>query len=172
MSVFEREAGVQICHLLLWAGFENMPYDEVGLVLSQHPDLTSLWRAITYALINDEWINVTAKKDDPKEDGEHKMIGSLIKELERLAISDLNMKPMDFYALTPREFNLLLDNCGLRDNLRAGLICATMANIHARKENDRPYEPGDFIRCGSPASRKDGQTAQEQSAIVNTIFGG
>jgi hypothetical protein len=171
LSVFDREADLQTCHLLLWAGTQHdgTTYTAAGHMLIDEGAaydpivLIGFWKKITDALVNDGWVSV--ERSDGS--GPQKTIGEIISEMERIAIAEMDMNPVELYGLTPREFNLIRENHGLRANRRAGLICATMANIHARGKNDRAFAAGDFIRTGEVPKP---QTAAEQAAILQEVF--
>lgn len=170
MSIFKREADTQIAHLLLWAGLchEKISYEDVGYYLissnaiRDDSVLLDIWKKISLALTNDEWISVEERSPS---DGPGRTFDEMIGDMERIAASDFNMTPSELYGLTPREFNLMQESYGLRDNLRVGIVCATNANIHC-KHDGRDFEPSDFIRCQKPR----GQTPQEQAAIMRGIF--
>lgn len=175
LSVFEREMDIGITHLLLWAGLQNeVSYEDIGFYLISENAirddvvLASIWKKITYALINDAWISNPDEKEENKESDNHKTLPEIIQSVERIAASDFNLLPEELYSLTPREFSILQKDFGLRDNTRAGLICATMANIHA-KRSGRPFEPKDFIRVSHAESEKP-QTLEEQSAVLGEIL--
>ena len=177
MSIFGREADIGIAHLLLWAGLqhEQIGYEDVGYYLissnavRDDSVLLDIFGKVTLALTNDEWISVEQR--DPDDERERKTIAEIIQDVERVAASDLNLKPSELYGITPREFNLMREQYGLRDNFRAGLICATMANIHCRKQSGPEFEPQDFIRCGERAVSRS-QTPEQQAAIMRGMFGG
>ena len=39
-------------------------------------------------------------------------------------------------------------------NERAGLICATIANVNRDPKKHAPYQPSDFVNCGEKAQPK------------------
>ena len=169
-SVFDREADIQTAHLLLWGGLchEAITYEDAGCILITEGAaydpiiLIGFWKKITDALINDGWVSITRG-----DSGEPVTIKETILEMERLAVSEMDMRPADFYGITPREFGIMRNNYGLSANRRTGIICATMANIHARGKDSEPFKPGDFIYTGE---RKKAQTAEEQAAILGGLL--
>lgn len=171
MAIFRKEADAQIAHLLLWAGLqhEHISYEDVGYYLissnaiRDDSVLLDIWRKVSLALTNDEWIAVEERTEGDRTPG--KTFDEMIEDIERIAASDFNMSPSELYGLTPREFNLMQESYGLRDNLRVGIVCATNANIHC-KHDGKDFEPSDFIRCQKPR----GQSVQEQAAIMRGAF--
>lgn len=174
LSVFGRDMDVGITHLLVWAGLqhEGVSYEEIGTYLISENAvydetvLEQIWKKITYALINDRWL---AGEDKEPSSGERPTpLPEILKELERAAL-EYNIYPEDFYGFTPREFHIIQNNFGLRDNIRTGILCSIQANIHCKKPSGRPFEPRDFIRVG-PAEPP--QTVEQQVATLTDIFGG
>jgi hypothetical protein len=171
LSVFDREADVQTCHLLLWAGLQHdaTTYEGAGRMLIREGAvydpivLMGFWKRITDALMNDEWVDITRSDGT----GAPQTLKEYILEMERIAVAEMDMNPVEFYGITPREFRILRENHGLRANRRAGLICATMANIHARGKDDPVFTPKDFIRTGEVTRP---QTAEEQAAVLAGVF--
>jgi hypothetical protein len=173
-SVFNREADVPTCHLLLWAGLqhEGVTYEQAGYYLIcegatyKNIPLIGFWKKIVDALTLDKWISIGEGEDDQKNDAP---LREVIADMEQIALSEFNMKPEEFYGITPREFGLYRDKYGLRDNYRAGLICATLANTTVRKPGGGAWQPEDFIRTGTVQKI---QTAEEQAAIMASMFRG
>jgi hypothetical protein len=175
-SVFKREADIGMTHLLLFEGLkhEGITYDEVGFYLInsnaiRDPKiLESIWKKIIYAFVNDKWIDPDEDKNESTKDIKITSLADAILGVENLAIQH-SILPHELYALTPREFSLIRDYYGLKDNFRAGLICATTANVHVSKKGGDPFLPNDFIRVSDP---EPPQSVDDQSEILAQVFGG
>jgi len=177
-SIFDMEAELPTCHLLLWAGLqhEGVSYQESGVYLISEGAaydpivLIGFWKKITDALTLDKWISIGTQKDKGKgDDGDPVPLSETIADMERIALSELNISSAEFYGLTPREFELMREHAGLRDNTRTGLVCATIANCSVPKKDSRPWAPEDFIRTGR---KPKVQSVDDQIALFNAAMGG
>ena len=63
-----------------------------------------------------------------------------------------------------------------RNDFHAGLICATLANIHRdTKKQRKPYVPADFMPTGERKKPNKKQTAEQMLHMVkmiNAAYGG
>ena len=96
----------------------------------------------------------------------------------------IGLSPDEFWALTPREWGLVVDGYlerekrrGVREknrDYRAALICATIVNFSPLKDQKtRPCEINDFMP--TEVKPKKPQTESEMLAVVkvlNAAFGG
>jgi hypothetical protein len=73
--------------------------------------------------------------------------------------------------MTPRQIWLLLKRQRQRDlraDLRAGIVASTLANIH-RAENQRPFEPQDFMPLRPEERSQRSQTVAQHVDILRMI---
>jgi len=80
----------------------------------------------------------------------------------------------EFWGLTFREFRAILDRFAEiedRDFLRAGIVAATIANVH-RGPNQDPFTPADFMPGGRQPEQMDGEKMLEKIRAVNAALGG
>ncbi len=174
-SIFDLDADIPTCHLLLYAGLchEGVTYEQAGLMLVEdgaaHDVITLIgyWKKITDALTFDSWISIGTNA--PGEPGVVYSLSEEIGEMEKEAIGKLDMSLSDFYGITPREFNLLRERKGIADNHRTGLICATLANALVPKKHGGTWKVSDFVSTGEPVKV---QTAEEQAAVLSAAFEG
>jgi hypothetical protein len=167
------EADIPTCHLMLYAGLahEGVTYEQAGMMLvndgAVHDTITLIgyWKKITDALTFDTWISIEPKAPGSGE-GESKTLTEAVAEMEREAVGKLDISIGDFYGLTPREFNLMLAQKGNADNIRAGLICATVANALVPKKHGKVWKVSDFVRTGE---KPRVQTVDEQRAALSAI---
>lgn len=171
-SVFDLDADITACHTLLYAGLKHhgISYMQAGEMMINEGavydpiTLLGFWKKITDALTFDKWISVevgTEKSEEPP-----KTLTESIEEMEREAIGKLDISLTEFYGLTPREFNIMLEQKGMADNTRAGLICATVANALVPKKGHGIWKASDFVRTGE---KPVVQTAEQQKAILSAI---
>ena len=60
-----------------------------------------------------------------------------------------------------------------RDDYRAALICAVMANIHRNPKKSKVYKPEDFMPSTRKAARKmNDEEMLAQLKLMNASFGG
>ena len=88
---------------------------------------------------------------------------------------DLNLTEDEFWGLTLKEFNALIERHRNNHdwlNYRTALICAILANtVRDPKKKIRPFTPEDFM----PKKETKQQTTEQIFATVqmlNTVFGG
>ncbi|MFA5347758.1 MAG: hypothetical protein WC294_06445 [Methanoregula sp.] len=174
-SIFDMEADIPTCHLLLYAGLchEGVTYEQAGMMLvddgAAHDMITLVgyWKKITDALTFDEWISIGANTQG--EPGIARTLSEEIDDMEKEAIGKLDISLSDFYGITPREFNLLREKKGIADNHRTGLICATLANALVPKKHGGVWRVSDFVGTGESVKV---QTAEEQAAVLSAAFEG
>ena len=88
---------------------------------------------------------------------------------------DLNLSEVEFWNLTLKELNALIERCNSNDdrqNYRTALLCSVIANtVRNRKKKARPFTPEDFL----PNKRHGAQTVEQmlaQAKANNAILGG
>jgi len=78
-----------------------------------------------------------------------------------------------FWALTFKEYDALLKRHAItieRQDYRAGLICAVLANINRDPKRSKTFTPQDFMPAGRPKQVKS-QTPEEMFGLINLIYG-
>ena len=88
---------------------------------------------------------------------------------------DLNLEEEEFWALTIKEFNALVERYNNNQewlNHRTALICSVLANIwRDPKRKQQPFRPADFM----PEVESRQQTPKQILAtvkVLNAAFGG
>jgi hypothetical protein len=79
----------------------------------------------------------------------------------------LHLSDEEFWQLTFTEFDALCERFKVeqeREDWRAGLICAVLANIH-RSKDTKPYKPQDFMPNGSTKD-KEAQTPEQMAHLM------
>ncbi|MCL5290562.1 MAG: hypothetical protein M1489_05995 [Firmicutes bacterium] len=89
------------------------------------------------------------------------------------------MSERDFWRLTLRQFDALVSRhmaSQEREDYRAGMICAILANIHRdEKKRRQPFTPLDFIPGRTRGRVQAPQTPEDMLQTVkllNAAFGG
>jgi hypothetical protein len=165
---------------MIYAGIQwedtELTIQDVGLILlyfsGDDPKvLLWLWKKIFETLDYDKWTsNAKEKKPDKQSDGEEpKTISEMLEEIEKVAYCTVGLQPHELYALTPREFSLILDNYGELENRRAGMICATIMNSVGGKRSGEPFKISDFVQDSrEPKIMSDGEIKR----ALQSAFGG
>ena len=176
------EVGFRILRDMLYAGLKwedtDLTIPDMGLILlyfsGDDPGvLLWLWKKVFETLDYDKW--TSNQKDKPKNekqsDGENepKTISEMLEEIEKVAYSTVGLQPNELYALTPREFSLILDNYGELENRRAGMICATIMNSVGGKKSGEPFKISDFI---SDSKEPQIMSDEEIKRALQGAFGG
>jgi len=172
-SVFDMDADIETCHLLLYYGLrhEGVTYEQAGMMLVYEGAaydsiaLVGFWKKITDALVLDSWISVEQSKPESAR-SETATMEETIADMEREAVGKLNISISDFYGLTPREFNVMLEKKGASENWRAGLICATIANALVPKKSGGVWQVSNFIHTGETPKV---QTVDQQRMILSEL---
>jgi hypothetical protein len=84
-----------------------------------------------------------------------------------VALYDLGRSEAEFWRWTPRQFFRLVrrhEEAQRRQDFRAGIIVATMANLHAPRKGN-PWQPWEFMP-GLPQPVTREQTPEEQAAAL------
>jgi hypothetical protein len=145
-NLFEMEVsgdtGFRVCRDILYAGIKwedpTLTIPDTGTLLLPI-DILAVWDKIFKALGYDGWISKRVKDEKPVSTSE------FLDEVEKIAYGDLHLSPTELYALTPREFNLILEKYGDIENYRIGMICATIMNSVGGKKGGDAYQVSDFI---------------------------
>jgi len=93
-------------------------------------------------------------------------------DLWAIGIYDLRLKSEIFWGLTPIEFHALVQRhiiAERRQDSRAALICAVLANIH-RDPKRQPFTISDFMPGNKPSSEP--QELLEHIRTWNRMMGG
>lgn len=99
------------------------------------------------------------------------------------AVVDLGLQPSQFWELTPRAFDVMLQRLAVREGIEAqrhsvstAILCAMYANTH--QDPNRPgskYEPKDFLPAlnanGKPKTKQH-QTPEEMTALLKVFVAG
>jgi len=155
MNLFECEVsgenGFRVCRDILYAGMKwedpHLTIPDTGTMLLYF-DRIAIWDKIFKALGYDGWIS-------KKEGNEPVTTKEFLDEVEKIAYGDLHLSPHELYALTPREFNLILEKYGEIENYRVGLVCATIMNSVGGKKGGEAYQVSDFIVSKKPKVMSD-----------------
>ncbi len=81
----------------------------------------------------------------------------------------MHLSDEEFLSLTPIEFQALMERHQLaleRQDFHAGMICATLANIHRDPRKTKAFSPSDFMP--TRAKPKHRQTADEMLEVIRT----
>ena len=87
------------------------------------------------------------------------------------AIYNLRLTEEQFWRLSLNEFMLLVDRHKeqqRRDDWRAALICATLANVNSKKK----YQPKDFMPKEKSRGKKDSKDMVRVAEGIVAAFGG
>ncbi len=144
------ENGFRICRDILYAGLKwednSLTLPLTGQIMTETgclysvPEILNIWNKIFKALDYDEWTSTR-----PQTNKEHLTVPELLNEVEKIAYGTLRIQPSELYALTPREFNIMLENFGEVENYRVGMICATIMNSVGGKGHGTAYKISDFV---------------------------
>lgn len=86
---------------------------------------------------------------------------------------DLNLTEDEFWGLTFKEFDALLKRQAAnieRQDFRAGLICAVLANINRDPKKSKVFTPQDFMPS-KPKPAAPAQNPEEMFELINLIYG-
>ena len=173
-SVFTMEADIEALRLIYWAGLKH---EDPTLSISGEGGtgdilfnaihggiwtFDNLMKEFTKTILADEWIS--PPKERKEDTGEKFTIQDYIAKMEAMNYEYLNLKPKDFYGITPREFNLMMDTAMELDNKRFGILCATVANCSgAKKKDGTAFSIDDFFYT------KDRVVKQSPGTIKNIL---
>lgn len=89
---------------------------------------------------------------------------------------DLGLSSDEFWGLTPRGLNLLLEHRGISAFAPSALICATIAECHRDPaKRSEPFSPSDFLpRLPEPPMSEEEHLAMMRAKLemYNAAFGG
>ena len=168
------ESGFRVLRDMLYAGLKwedsSLTIQNMGLILlyfscDDKNVLLGLWKKVFDTLDYDKWTNnlKETKKKQVEKESEIQTVSELMDEIEKVAYSTLRLSPSELYALTPREFTLILDGYGELENRRAGMICATIMNSVGGKKGGGAFKISDFI-----SSKTEPQIMSDEE-IKNTL---
>ena len=179
VSVFKMEADFDTLKLILWLGLKHEDPElkisgigGVGDILYNTITCGHIWtedmlfKEFTKQILNDGWILVDNKKADIQ-----MTIKEYILKMEELNYQFIHLMPKDFYAITPREFSLMIDNSQLISNHNIGLLCATYANCSgATKAGGGSWQVSDFVNV--PRNKEKRQSPEQMKNVLNAAFMG
>ena len=177
------ETGFNILRDVLYAGLQwedpFLTIQELGLILiyfccNDAHMIVGLWKKVFDTLDYQKWTNNPKELQEEKsksrnDSDEPTTIPELMDQIENVAYSTVRLSPSELYALTPREFSLILDNFDELENKRAGMICATIMNSVGGKKNGEPFKITDFI---SDSREPRIMSNQEIKSALISAFGG
>jgi len=179
MSIFQfpstGESGLLVLRDILYAGLRwEDPYltqSRIGeMLLYDGYDTMFIWKKVYDALVYDQWITQQSEEKQTGQSGQKQdnpiTILEMLDNIEVIAYGTMRLTPAELYALTPREFNIMLENFGEVENQRVGLICATILNSQGGKKGGEPFTPDDFFKPKKPKIMSDKEIIDVLSVLV------
>jgi len=178
MSLFIMQDDINALKLIFWAGLRhedpqlNITGDTgiekiLETVIEDGKWTTeSLVKEFSRQIVNDGWILPHGKKSETP-----MTIQEYILRMEELNYQFIHLTPKDFYAITPREFSLMIDNSQVISNHNIGLLCATYANCSgATKAGGGSWQVSDFVNV--PRDKEKRQSPEQMKNVLNAAFMG